>query len=322
MTAAPMLPDDASLFAALAPLVSRLAPLVAAAGSPLICSRLPNVYASSSPSEIVTIGLPDGSRREFLLKYERPQPDPEPRLRHGVAYEARVHLQLVDRLPWPTLRCHGEMTFGSPSCRAIVLDHLAGAMRVNEAADDGTLMAAAEWCGRLHGWGTHACTEPSLGFLTRSDRRFHRAWVERAQRIAAEVGGSAEIAAACAAFETREESLAVARPTTLHGEFGPQNVLWREGVVYPVDWESACVGPGVLDLAALLFDWPADTVRHGIEAYFHGRGKSPHAEFGDEFAAATLLTALHWLPQPSAGDNRGWQAALTRLVRAVAAASR
>jgi thiamine kinase-like enzyme len=115
----------------------------------------------------------------------------------------------------------------------------------------------------------------------------------------------------CTAFEEKCELLADAPATTIHGEFGPQNVLWQEGIIYPIDWESAAIGPGEIDLATLLFNWPADTVDRCIAAYWRARGETRPDSFAARWDAATLFTALRWLPDfdgprgNAAGSTRG-----------------
>ncbi len=45
--------------------------------------------------------------------------------------------------------------------------------------------------------------------------------------------------------------LAAATMTTVHGELYPNNVIVTETGVFVIDWESAGIGPGVLDFAVL-----------------------------------------------------------------------
>jgi len=308
------LPDDATLAAVLGSLLAR-------DGVATLVARRPNACFSSSPTEIVTLALPDGTRRELFVKYGRPARDPEPRCRQDVAYCGLVYERIVHRLPMRMIRCLGVAAIGDRPDAALVLEHLGDALRVNEAPDDSGVLAAAEWCGRLHAWGKAVVGDPRLAFLTRYEAEYYRAWSQRAVRLAAAAGGRvpAWLERVCADFDDRVAMLAAAERTVIHGEFGPQNVLWKDGGVYPVDWESAAVGPGAIDLATLLFAWPADTVRRGIEAYWHPQG-TPPPDFEATFAAATLYTAFRWLPEPTAADDPGWLAGLVRIEWAARAA--
>jgi hypothetical protein len=311
------LPPTTAIADAITPLV---APATDGISSVRVVVRRPNAYSSSSPAEIVTIAFADGRQRELFLKYAR-EPDPEPRCRQGIAYCGRVYDQLVQRLPLPTVRSLGLVTIGHPPVQALVLEHLQECLRVNEAPDESGLMAAAAWCGRMHSWGSAADADPAFGFLTRYTADSCRAWSQRARSLAASVGGVPDwLARACGTFHDRVIALVAMERTTIHGDFGPQNVLWKDGVVRPVDWESAAIGPGVIDLATLLFDWPAETVGRGIEAYWQARRAEMPTDFPAVFATATVSAALRWLPVPADGHDRRWRDGLDRLERAATAA--
>jgi len=311
MPQAAILPDDAAVVAAVAPLVTAVNP----AGVTLV-TRRPNPCFSSSYTEIVTLACADGPRRELFLKYDR-DPDPEPRCRYGIAYCGQVHERLVRRMSLPHVPCLGLVAAGSPPVALLVFEHLAGALRVNETDDDAGVIAAAEWCGRLHAWGMARADDPALSFLVRHDRATYRGWATRARSLAAAIGPVPPwLARLYTEFESLAAALVTAEQTTIHGDFGPQNVLWRDGAAYPVDWESAAVGPGAIDLATLLFGWPGDTVHRATDAYWRARGVAPPRDFGVVFSAATLSACLRWLPDPARGDVRSWEEGIARLERA------
>jgi len=291
--AASRLPDDRELLAALRPLLASAVP----SGHVLeIAGRRRNEYTSSSRSEVVTVCLPSGTSRELLVKYAREVPDPEPRCRQGIEYCGRVYRHLVARLPISHLTAWGRVEVGDPPVRGLVIDFLSPCLRVAEAPDESGIVAAAEWCGRFHCYGESMQQDDSLAFLVRYDRAHYRAWAARAVAITAAAGGTpAWLTRLCAEFDALTAVLADAPATIIHGEFGPQNVLWQDGEIYPVDWESAAVGPGEIDLAALLFNWPVDVVDRCVAAYWRARGSS-RPESSAAWNAATLFTALRWLP--------------------------
>ena len=288
-------PSDLELLVALQPLIS---PEALPTGHGLeIVSRRRNEYTSSSQSEIVTVRQPSGACRELLVKYARTAPDPEPRCRQGIEYCDRVYRHLVARLPISHLTAWGMILVGDPPVAGLVIDHLSPCLRVSEAPEESGIIAAAEWCGLFHRFGETVRQDESLQFLVRYDRTHYRAWAARAVAIAAAAGGTPDwLTRLCAAFEEQCELLADVRVTTIHGEFGPQNVLWQEGVIYPIDWESAAIGPGEIDLAALLFNWPNNIVDRCITTYWQARGEARPDSFAAAWDAATLFTALRWLP--------------------------
>jgi len=308
------LPAQVLLLAALRPLFSEHLP---PDNVFRIVSRRPNEYASSSKTEIVTLELPSGSIRELFVKYGRMESDPAPRCRHGIEYCAAVQQHLVARLPLPHIKQLGLVQVGEPPVPALVCDFLAGSLRVGEAPDDSGIVAAAEWCGRFHGWGKRARDDPSLAFLVRYDLAYYRAWAARVLVFAAAEGGAtpAWLERLCATWSQIAVAFAAVRPTTIHGELGPQNVLWANGKIHPVDWESAAIGPGEIDLAALLFRWPDATVEACLAAYWRARGTNPPSDFAARWNAATLYTALRWIPAPQSCTPAAFAGALAVLER-------
>ena len=75
--------------------------------------------------------------------------------------------------------------------------------------------------------------------------------------------------------------------TLIHGEFYASKVLIAGDRVAGVDWEMSGVGPGVLDLAALVTGWEGD-YRGAILA---GYGDVSH----EALDAAQLHLAVQWL---------------------------
>jgi len=300
------LPSDDDLSAAL----RRLMPATGAT----VSGRRPNAYTSSSRSEVVTVRTDDGGHLELLVKYDRGEPDPFPSCRHGIDYCARVYQAVVAAAPLQHLLTLGTIRIGRGSLPALVLEHLDGAFRVGEAPEVSGILSAAEWCGCFHRWAESRCDAVDLAFLARYDADYYRAWADVALRRAADAGAlSAWLLAVCTAYRDLADLLAAAPVTIIHGEMSPQNVLWLEGEIYPIDWESAAIGPGEIDLAALLFGWPEETVGRCIDAYWEARQRPQPAEFAPRWSAATLYTALRWLPPPQGPDDPRFTLALDRL---------
>jgi hypothetical protein len=252
------MPTVAELAAALRPLFAA----TTGAMDAVVVARRPNAYTSSSRSEVVTIRDPRGDHRNYLVKYDRGGRDPTPSCRHGIDYCGRVYESLLAALPLCHLRTLGTIRVGPTAVPALVIEHLDDSFRVGEAPEVSGILAAAEWCGCFHHLAEPRQSEPALGFLVRYDRGYYHAWADRAERLAATAARSgAWLSRACAAFHEMAGDLAAAPTTIIHGEMSPQNVLWRNGEIYPVDWESAAIGPGEIDLAALLFGWQEETVR-------------------------------------------------------------
>lgn len=306
--------DHDAITAALRPLLRRIDP---PHGGIVVACRA-NEYTSSSPSLVVTVEC-RGGRRTLFVKLDRPAADPPPRSRFGVDYSAAVHARLLAAAPWPCPAALGVIDVGSPARRALVMDHLDGCLRVGEAPDESGIVAAAAWCGRFHAWAEPRTAARELAFLVRHDADSYRAWSARAVAIAAAAGAApAWLARVRDRHDAWAGLLAAGDRTIIHGEFSVPNVLWRDGMIFPVDWESAAVGPGEIDLAALVFGWPANVEQACLAAYRRARGAGPE-EGGDaatRFAAAMLHTGLRWLPAPDQPGAERFPAALASLRRA------
>jgi thiamine kinase-like enzyme len=90
--------------------------------------------------------------------------------------------------------------------------------------------------------------------------------------------------------------------TVIHGEFYPENVLFHEGRVVPVDWETAALAAGEIDLASLVEGWPAVVASGCEQRYSRSRWPSgPPYDLERTLAAARAYWSLRWL-----GQGREW----------------
>src|SRR5262249_45655207 len=86
-------------------------------------------------------------------------------------------------------------------------------------------------------------------------------------------------------------------PTTvIHGEFESDNLLVDSETIYPIDWETAALAAGEIDLTNLTSGWSPTVVRECERAYRRARwpGGAP-ADFGQRLAAARLYLHFRWL---------------------------
>ena len=98
-------------------------------------------------------------------------------------------------------------------------------------------------------------------------------------------------------------ALLLAPPVTIiHGEFYQKNVLLRDGTIYPVDWQSAAIASGEIDLAALVERWPAAIARACEDAYQRARWPDgAPTDFLRRLDAARVYLQFRWL-----GDRPEW----------------
>jgi hypothetical protein len=91
--------------------------------------------------------------------------------------------------------------------------------------------------------------------------------------------------------------------TAVHGEFYPQNILIGSDQVYSVDWQSAAIARGEIDLASLTEGWSnRELVRQCELTYKQARW--PQGAPGD-FESALSIARVYW-PLRWLGDEPEW----------------
>ena len=102
-----------------------------------------------------------------------------------------------------------------------------------------------------------------------------------------------------------------APPVLIHGEYYSSNILYRNEIVYPVDWESAAMAAGEIDLAALTERWPPEIVRQCELEYQRARWpEGSPADFERTLAVAKLYLHFRWLgdrPESTVAEYQLWR---------------
>ena len=278
--------------------------------APVVKQRAPNAYASEFVTELVSIAI---GNSELVVFCKHGNDYLDHGLRRGVRYEASVYDPALRVLGADAPRFYGS--FSGAHGSTLVVEFLQGASRVHEAGTAKTaIVDAAARLGALHARGESLVDRPSLSFLNRYDGEQLRSWLSR-------VGGLAKLPALSALLGplvsdgTRiAGALAAARPTVIHGELYPSNVLLEAERIAFVDWETAGVGPGEIDLAALTAgDWGEEIRRACESAYSRSRWPSgPPREYEATLAAARvhvlMRLAAHWRRDPDRLASESWLA--------------
>jgi hypothetical protein len=277
--------------------------LNSAFGMPVIVlARGAHRYASSFPGEVVRCAA---GGREFavLCKYEAGRRYPCFGHRGGPGYEAMVYAEVVARLPLPSVTCHGSWTDAATGDTWLFLEHLDDAGQLNEQDEPGTAMvAAARWAGTFHRLAPERPGGASL--ITYTDD-YYAGWAQRASEFAGDWHARLPwLHGVCTRAEPLLRRLAELPSCTVHGEFTPHNLLVRGDQVLPIDWETAAVGVGAVDLAALTDGWPPDVVALCETEYARARWPAgPPADHVRTMHLARLYWELRWL-----GDRPEWLA--------------
>jgi aminoglycoside phosphotransferase (APT) family kinase protein len=244
------------------------------------------------PKERVVCRLSDGGRHSFFCKYEAPRAGSHVH-RHGVEYEAEVYRRVLSATGATTPQFVG--THVADGGTWLVLEFLDGSERLSDRPTD--MVSAARWLGEFHAALDDRANSPELSFVTQYTVDYYRGWAGRTLEHAQEHGcATPALAALCEKFVDDIAAFAALPVTVVHGEFTIHNVLVRDAVVYPIDWESAALGPGEVDLMCLVDRWPADTVEDCARTYAAARyGANSPSDFATRMSWAELYLHLRWL---------------------------
>jgi aminoglycoside phosphotransferase (APT) family kinase protein len=152
--------------------------------------------------------------------------------------------------------------------------------------------------------------------LLRYDAGFYRLWAQRTAAFLRMWPVEGRIRTGLEHLVTRYdrvvEQLLDLPKTVVHGEFYSFNVLagpHAGGRICPVDWETAALGPGLVDLAGLVAGSWTTEQKLRLAGVYHevlGQGGAPSENF---------LRALDWCRLHVAVQWTGWSAQATRHAR-------
>jgi aminoglycoside phosphotransferase (APT) family kinase protein len=275
--------------------------------------RRPWEYATSAPLELVTAVTDDGREHDLVLKHLGPRHVTEQvrRVKPSFVVDSRREIEVYRRLVGP-LRIGatlvGSMIAPQTDTCWLLLEHVHGS-RLDEVGSPATWAATAHWLGALH---ARMDTIDSAALrhgarLIECDRDWYRVWIDRALRFFAADGPSGSrhdgnsLRWLAERYDTVIDHLLSLPSTLIHGEFYPSNVIVTgipdSFLPCPIDWETASVGPGVLDLAALTAgDWHEQDRRDITAAYLAGSGTRVTLDDLSESAQyAHIHLAVQWL---------------------------
>jgi len=274
--------------------------------------RTPSLYASSYPLEELTISLSDGRVLKLMMKDVSPD---------SLSEDAQLAKPVFLRDPWREIEAYLHVVplindgppkfYGSevdePAGRFLIFIEKLPGVELFQVGDLNVWKAVARWLARFH-LTTVPAVSSAPSQLIRYDAYWYRIWAQRALQTAQNLSPPArEIMENYDQFAQRLLGLP---QSCIHGEFYASNVLVDSQTnairVGPVDWEMAAVGPGLIDLAALVAGNWTDAKRTAIALAYFEEWKS--AEWGDSANFLWLLdhARLHLDIQCLGWSNR-WQ---------------
>lgn len=278
-----------------------------------VLERQTNVFSSSMPSEFITCRLADGQEVRLFCKYTGEDFDSRYGHRQDVGFEGEVYRRILNPLGASAPYCYG--TYHGAGARGgwMFLEAIDGAERVTKTSDPAqALVAAAKEIGRFHRIASTPRSLRRATFLSQYRREYYLGWVTRTVEFARPWH---ERFPWLMTVSERSvpilERLLAASHTVIHGEFYPNNIIYRDGVAFLLDWQSTAIAPGEIDLAALTDSWPDDVVAQCTQAYARSRWPNgAPVEFESTLQTARLYLTFRWLgdrPEWTTGKRQGWR---------------
>jgi hypothetical protein len=238
-------------------------------------------YASSCPIHNLWIELETGESLSIVLKDLSPSSllEAARKVRPGGIYNPRREMDMyrmaLDSEHFGTALCCGTLIREDTSSFWLLLERVTGPL-LWQVGRIGQWRSAARWLAHFHSHFAKDIKHKAPPGVLVHDARHYLRWLERAERFAC--GHHNGVSAASARFKRIAKAYRsvvkylLALPSTLiHGEFYPSNVIVRrrnENQICPIDWEVAALGPGLIDVAALVSGkWSEDARTSMITAY-------------------------------------------------------
>lgn len=271
--------------------------------------RLPP-FMCTFPNEVVTCRLPGGRRRRVFIKYQSGQNHDCFGHRGNVPYEAEVYRRVLRPLADFTpkyLGIHRDAKTGNVS---LFLEYLPRSIRASDivwnrtARQPRALAQAARWIGQFHARHAQRTEDRSLAFLRRYDADYYRGWAQRTLEFSRPLHELFPWLTELCKTDEWFVPLLKKTHTVIHGEFYAKTILVQNQRVFIVDWESAAVAAGEIDLAALTEGkyWPASVVEKCQRAYVRARWpEGAPTSFTRTLDSARIYLHFRWL-----GERPDW----------------
>jgi Phosphotransferase enzyme family len=277
-----------------------------------LLKREKNIQESTFPSEVVTCRTECGHNFKLMFKYYSERGNEAFGHRGGVKYEADVYQYLLGDCPATLPQHYGIYKEKSGDYASLILEFLDKSVRVNKSSDPMAMRKAARWVGEFHMLNQTRINDPKLDFLKKYNAEYYFGWSKRTMHYARKVNRAPSwLRQVCDRFDQVVELLTSAEQTIIHGEYSPKNILIYGGKIYPVDWESAAIAPGEIDLALLTDQWPEDSKRALENEYLVARWPDEKNNgFDKMMCASRIYVQLRWLgnhPEETASDTCRFQ---------------
>ena len=251
-------------------------------------------------SEILTCRFPDGSVRRMIAK--RGGVNPSHGHRGGPPYEAEVYRRVLQPLQLKTPRFYADRINVTTGETTLYIEYLENAERASRAGYE-AMRSAARWIGTFHRLN-EARVELLSDFLKVYDSAYYLGWVDRMLASSLSLD-EPWLHAVCEGFRRSVPELLSGPLTIVHGEYYPRNILACGRAISPVDWESAAVAAGEIDVATLSEGWSQIDKKTFVTEYRRSRWPQTEAkDFERRVIVGELYAWFRWFGERRAVPNQ------------------
>jgi thiamine kinase-like enzyme len=254
-----------------------------------LIKRKPFDYRSTSPVEIISCRLSNEEIIYLFCKYSGSHTQYSYGHRGGVEYETKIYKNILNKLTLSSARFYGICKEKNKE-NCLVIEYLKGSKLLKDAHAPKYFGKAAAWIGNLH--RKYESNHPRGVKVYDTD--YYMIWLKEVETMLETLKKKYPwLPAVCRYFRDNIHLLAGSAQTFIHGEYYTKNILVKKGIVYPIDWESAAVGPGEIDLASLIEDWDEERKNIAVKKYKEARW--PGGNFsGSEFEKRMLMVRIYF----------------------------
>lgn len=286
-------PDTASLQTQLAACLEQRDAL----SEPLSVLDRAQLSEGTYPKEVITCRLGPGVIRRYFCKYAAGEVHNSFGHRGGLPLEIDIYTQILPHLPVTVPTLVGGDWNRETGMAWLILEYLEQSVRIAKSPDPAALRKASAWIGHFHRLNEAFPTTDSVATLKAYDPAYYIGWAERTWHFARLTQQDTPwLNHLCTRFEEIVTTFLMHPSTLIHGEYYSKNILYESEVVYPVDWESAALAAGEIDLATLTDGWGEQASDACKRTYVDARwpGGAPD-RFEDRLRAARLYVNFRWL---------------------------
>jgi thiamine kinase-like enzyme len=258
-----------------------------------LINRKPYDYRSTSPAEIISVSLDDGQIIALFCKYSGSHTQYSYGHRGGVEYETLVYKNILNKISLRSARYYGIFKKeNNETC--LVIEYLKSSKLLKDSRDPRYFGKAAAWIGNLH----RMYESRLLSSIKIYNEDYYMIWLKRVESLLEVLKERYPwLPSVCNYFKENLHFLSDSMQTFIHGEYYTKNILIQKGIVYPIDWESAAIGPGEIDLASLIEDWDENRKNIALKSYLKARwpdGNFSESEFRKRLLLVKIYFFLRW----------------------------